>query len=131
MSAQHKAAMAKGRQESRAVSRYLEALEESRPRRGRKRTVDTVRRELAEVKSKLEESAGLNRLLLTQQRKDLEAELKRSAPKTDLAALEKEFVKLAQVYGERRGIDYRTWRDVGVPAAVLDKAGISRPRRTV
>ena len=36
MSADHKAALAKGREEGRIVRRYLEALESNRPRRGRK-----------------------------------------------------------------------------------------------
>ena len=38
MTAQHKAALAEGRSEGRAVKSYLEALEKNRPRRGRKRT---------------------------------------------------------------------------------------------
>ena len=122
--------MAEGRQQSRVVRRYLEALEESKPKRGRKRTPDSVRRELAAVEAKLDEANSLDRLLLTQQRKDLEAELHRSAPAADIAALEKEFVKLAKSYGERRGLDYGTWREVGVPATVLEKAGIPRTRRT-
>ena len=37
MSAQHKEALAVGRDEGRAVRRYLEALEAHKPRRGRKR----------------------------------------------------------------------------------------------
>ncbi|MDZ7734461.1 MAG: hypothetical protein U5R31_16560 [Acidimicrobiia bacterium] len=27
--------------------------------------------------------------------------------------------------GESKGIDYKTWREAGVPAAVLKKAGIT------
>lgn len=38
MSDQHKAALAEGREQGRAVQRYLEALEQNRPKRGRKRT---------------------------------------------------------------------------------------------
>ncbi len=37
MSADHKAALAKGRRRGRIVRRYLEALESTKPRRGRKR----------------------------------------------------------------------------------------------
>ncbi len=44
MSAEHKAALAKGREEGRAVRRYLEALEEQRPRRGRKRTPESIKK---------------------------------------------------------------------------------------
>src|SRR5438067_1738803 len=45
MSAQHKEALAVGREQGRAVRRYLEALEANRPKRGRKRTTDSVKRQ--------------------------------------------------------------------------------------
>jgi hypothetical protein len=35
-------------------------------------------------------------------------------------------VKSAAPYSERKGITYSAWREVGVPANVLEKAGISR-----
>lgn len=38
MSDEHKAALAEGRDQGRAVRRYLDALEQHRPKRGRKRT---------------------------------------------------------------------------------------------
>src|SRR5215212_7548473 len=43
---EHKAAMAQGRTESRAVSAYLEALESHKPKRGRKRTPDSINKRL-------------------------------------------------------------------------------------
>ena len=36
------------------------------------------------------------------------------------------FVKVARSYSERQGITYTTWREIGVDAAVLSKAGITR-----
>ena len=36
------------------------------------------------------------------------------------------FVKSAKGYGERKGISYAAWREVGVSAATLKAAGISR-----
>ena len=36
------------------------------------------------------------------------------------------FVNVAKAYGERQGISYASWRDVGVSAPVLKRAGISR-----
>ena len=33
---------------------------------------------------------------------------------------------VARGYSERKGIVYATWREAGVPPAVLAKAGISR-----
>ena len=43
MSEDHKTALAQGRSEGRAVRRYLEALEAHKPRRGRKRTVESMK----------------------------------------------------------------------------------------
>jgi hypothetical protein len=45
-----------------------------------------------------------------------------------MSALEKEFIKVAKAYGERKGITYATWRAAGVSATVLQKADISRAR---
>ena len=43
-------------------------------------------------------------------------------------ALETAFVDVAKSYSERQGIGYQSWREVGVPAAVLSRAGITRRR---
>ena len=43
MSDEHKAALADGRAQGRAVRAYLEALEANKPRRGRKRTPESMR----------------------------------------------------------------------------------------
>ena len=42
MSDEHKAALAEGRNQGRAVRNYLEALDQNRPKRGRKRTTESV-----------------------------------------------------------------------------------------
>ncbi len=44
----------------------------------------------------------------------------------DMTALEAAFVEVAKSYSESKAISYASWRDVGVPAAVLTQAGISR-----
>lgn len=127
MSEDHKAALAEGRNQSRAVSRYLDALEANRPKRGRKRTAESVKKRLAAVEAELRTAGGLQRLSLLQERRDLEVELAgMSAGGPDIAALEKEFVKVAKAYSERKGISYGAWREFGVPADVLKRAGISR-----
>ena len=41
----------------------------------------------------------------------------------DLSKVEAEFVKVAGAYGTRKGIAYATWRELGVGADVLKKAG--------
>ena len=46
----------------------------------------------------------------------------------DFKGLEAAFVKVAKRFGENRGIGYAAWREAGVPAPVLKKAGIARTR---
>ena len=128
MSAQHKAALAKGREEGLAVRRYLEALESSRPKRGRKRTPASIHKKLAAIDVQLAESDPLSRLHLLQQKKDLLDEQARTGEGQDLSELEKQFIKVAKSYGERKGISYGTWRAAGVTAPILQKAGIPRTR---
>ena len=47
MTDEHKQALAEGRELGRAVRDYLEALEAHKPKRGRKRTPDSVKKRLA------------------------------------------------------------------------------------
>jgi hypothetical protein len=126
MSNAHKAALARGREEGRAVRRYLEAVESQRPKRGRKRTPESIKKRLAAVNERLAGADALSRLHLLQEKADLEAELGRVAATTELGNLEKGFVKVAKAYGQRKGIGYNAWRAAGVSAAVLQRAGISR-----
>jgi hypothetical protein len=126
MSDEHKAALAEGRDQGRAVRRYLEALEAHRPRRGRKRTPDSMKKRLTTVENQLLTADPLKRLHLIQERLDLQAALETNDAKVDLEALEKEFVSAAGPYSARKGISYSAWRELGVPSSVLTKAGISR-----
>ena len=126
MTSEHKEALAIGREQGRAVRRYLEALEQHRPRRGRKRTPESIRARLDNIEAQLESADPLTRLHLSQERMDLEAELASKAETVDLSALEDDFVAAAGEYGERKGISYAAWREAGVEAAVLKRAGIRR-----
>ena len=128
MSDAHKAALAQGREEGRVVRRYLEALESSKPKRGRKRTPDSIKKRLAAIEDRLLDADQLTRLNLIEERRRLEEELSQSDDTTDLSSLEKDFVKVARSYGERKGITYSSWRAVGVSAATLQKAKIARTR---
>ncbi len=128
MSDTHKAALAKGREEGRVVRRYLEALESTKPRRGRKRTPDSITKRLNTIDSRLADADALTRLHLVQEKQQLEAELSQSDDTVDLVALEKEFTKVAKAYGDRKGITYSAWRTVGVSAPVLQQAKIARTR---
>ena len=127
MSDDHKAALAEGRNHARLVGRYLEALEAHKPKRGRKRTADSVKKRLASVETDLKNAGALNRLTLLQERRDLEVELAGMQGRgPDFAGLEKDFVKVAKSYSARKGISYGAWREFGVTPEVLKKAGISR-----
>jgi hypothetical protein len=128
MTPQHKAALAKGREEGLAVRRYLEAIESTRPKRGRRRTPASITKRLEGIEAELATADPLTRLHLIQQKKDLSEELGRNAETEDIDALEKQFVTVAKTYGDRKGISYGTWRTAGVSAAVLQKAGVPRTR---
>lgn len=126
MTDDHKAALALGRAEGRAVRAYLESLRANRPRRGRRRTKESISKRLAAIEAELATSDALGELKLLQERRNLQAELESQEAGVDHAALEEGFVKVAKSYSERQGISYTTWREIGVDAAVLAKAGITR-----
>jgi hypothetical protein len=127
MSDEHKAALAEGREQGRAVRRYLEALESYRPKRGRKRTPDSIRKRLADIEARLNANPDpLSRLHLSQERMDLQNQLSASNGGVDLAALEAEFIQVAAEYSRRKGITYSAWREAGVEPRVLKAAGIDR-----
>ena len=126
MSDQHKAALAEGRSQGRAVRNYLEALEATKPKRGRKRTPDSIKKRLETIDAAMADADKLTELKLRQERANLERELEAGSVAVDITALEQDFVAVASAYGTRQGITYQVWRDTGVPAAVLKKAGIGR-----
>ena len=126
MSDEHKAALAEGREQGRAVRHYLEALEAHKPRRGRKRNPDNIARRLTRIDEELPGADPLTRVHLRQERIDLERELAAGSQKVDLEGLENEFVAAAGPYSLRKGISYDAWRAVGVEPRVLKAAGIGR-----
>jgi hypothetical protein len=128
MSAAHKAALAEGREQGRAVRRYLEALERHRPKRGRKRTRESIERRLERIDGDLPAAGPLQRLHLVQERLDLTQELEGMEAKVDLTGLEAEFVRAAAAYSARKGISYAAWRALGVEPGVLKRAGIGRSK---
>jgi hypothetical protein len=128
MTSAHKQALAAGREESRAVRRYLVALDANRPRRGRQRTPESIRARLKQIEERLKSADALSRALLTQEKINLTKELSAKESKVDMAALEAGFISNAKAYGERRGLSYAAWRAAGVSPSVLAKAGITRSR---
>jgi hypothetical protein len=57
---------------------------------------------------------------------DLERELDRLDAADDITGLERDFVKVARGYAQRKGISYAAWRELGVSPDVLRRAGITR-----
>ena len=126
VTASHKAAMAAGRNESRAMSTYLEALSANKPKRGRKRTRETITGRLDAIAGELPDADMLTRVHLIQERLNLEGELATMDQTVDLSAFEADFLAVAKSYSTRKGITYAAWREAGLDAAILTKAGITR-----
>jgi NTP pyrophosphatase (non-canonical NTP hydrolase) len=126
MTDEHKAALAKGRLEGRIVRDYLEGLRATKPKRGRKRTPETITKRLTAIDGELASATPIEELLLIQERRDLQAELAAKSNSIDMDTLEAEFVGVAKSYSDSKSISYASWRDVGVPASTLKRAGISR-----
>ena len=68
----------------------------------------------------------IKRLELMQDRRDNDAQLAALAEEPDMTAVEAGFITHAATYGNRKGIAYATWREFGVPAELLGRAGITR-----
>ncbi|MGO9876696.1 MAG: hypothetical protein ACLPVY_23220 [Acidimicrobiia bacterium] len=130
MSAAHKRALAEGRAMSATVDRYLSAVNTPK-RRGRKVTKATLERRLVAAHANAKSAKGVNKVVAAQAVRDLEtrlADMHAASGTGDLKRLEAAFVKIAKQFGENRGIGYGAWRDAGVPADVLKKAGLARTR---
>jgi hypothetical protein len=129
MSDDHKAALAKGREQGRKVRAYLAALDVER-KPGRKLDRDGAQRRIDEIQARIDgEADPAKRVELIQKRLDLEHRLVALQDEPDLEALEADFVDAAAEYSERKGITYTAWREAGVPAATLKAAGVPRTRR--
>lgn len=128
MSDEHKAAIAAGRIEAAAVRDYLEALEAHQPRRGRQVTAEQLAERKAAIDAQLEsdELKPMKKLTVLQARRNLENALQAHNAQPDMTEVENGFVAHAASYARRKGIQYATWREYGVPAELLTKAGISR-----
>jgi len=130
MSEEHKAALAKGREQGRAVREYLAALEQER-KPGRPVDRKAIEAKLPEIQSRIDaEPDPAKRVELIQKRLDLEERLVELGDAPDMELLEDRFVEAAAEYSERKGITYPAWREAGVPASALKRAGIKRTRRT-
>ena len=128
MTDEHKAAIAAGRMETAAVRDYLDALESNRPKRGRQVTPETLAARRADIDTQIAggDLKPIKRLELLQDRRDIDKQFAALADEPDMTAVEQGFITHAANYGNRRGIAYATWREAGVPADLLARAGITR-----
>jgi hypothetical protein len=125
MSDEHKAALKQGREESRAIKSYLEALGARKP--GRPVTHESVTARIARLEQKIaEEENPLKAVEHRQARLEAEQQLADLADPVDLEALETAFARVVSAYSGRKGISYAAWREQGVPAAVLKAGGMKR-----
>lgn len=129
VSDQQKQAMQQGRTEGAHIRRYLDALkvENAPKRRGRRRTPDEIRSEVARIDATLSNGVDtLEEVSLRQRRLLLVSDLQETEPKIKSADYEDDFVKSVKGFSERKGIAYDVWRELGVPVVTLRKAGITR-----
>lgn len=124
ISAAHKKALANGRTEGRIIREYLEIVEATKPKRGRKRTADSITKRLTVIQSELKTADPVTKVRLIQERLNLRSELAGMKSKTEIAAAEAKFVKVARSFSTRNDISYDAWCEFGVTPTVLKRAGI-------
>ena len=114
------------RHQTRKVREYMEWLRDLGDRRAARPR--SPQEELDDVLAKLEiEKDILQIVVLEQRRLDAEAALATEAGK-DPQALEDAFIEVIKNYSSRKGLTYKAWRAVNVPAKVLAKGGLRRAR---
>ena len=129
LSAAHLSALAEGRTMSATVDHYLAAVNTPK-RRGRKVTTASLEQRLTDARARLKTATGVEKVVAAQAVRDLQMKLAQmnTTSGADLKSLEADFVKVAKKFSVKRGISYGSWRDAGVPAVVLKKAGVARTR---
>ena len=126
MSKAHKNALANGRVEGRIIREYLEVVEATKPRRGRRRTPESIAKRLSVIAVELKSADPVTKVRLIQERLNLRTELAGMKSKAQIAAAEAKFVKVARNFSSRNDISYDAWREFGVTPVVLKRAGIER-----
>lgn len=126
MSNAHKNALATGRREGRIIREYLEIVEATKPRRGRRRTPESIARRLSAINTELRAADPVTKVRLLQERLNLRTELAGMKTKAEVTAAEAKFVRVARSFSTRNDITYDAWREFGVSDAVLKKAGIAK-----
>ncbi len=125
MSDSHKRALANGRTEGRTIREYLDIVEATKPRRGRRRTPESITRRLDKIANEITIADSLTKVRLVQERLSLTTELKAMKSKVEVSKAEAKFVKVAKSFSKRNDISWHAWIEFGVSPVVLKKAGIT------
>ncbi len=130
VTADQKLAMKEGRRDSGHIDAYLKAIARPKPR-GRPDRLDQLAQRLNKAQAEAASSEGIARLKSLQTAADLQHRIDSATAgnEEDTVALESAFVDVAARYSERHGISYATWREAGVPASMLKRAGVRQTRR--
>ncbi|MGB7859900.1 MAG: hypothetical protein WBM90_05330, partial [Acidimicrobiia bacterium] len=97
---------------------------------GRPVNRETLEKRLASLNEKIEASNDpLKSVDLIQSRLDTEDALASVGDGKSFEDLEAGFVSQVKSYSERKRVSYTAWREFGVPAAVLRRAGVPETRR--
>jgi hypothetical protein len=106
---------------ARAVRRYVDSIKAG-SLAGAGLTRQAIERRMVQIDAELVTAAPMRELRLVQERYDL---IERAAR----YEREDDFVEVARAYSRRHGITYAAWRDIGIPVAVLRRAGVHPDQR--
>jgi hypothetical protein len=120
----HKSALVNGRAEGKIIREYLELVEDLKPRRGRRRTKDSISKRLNQIEAEIVGAEPVRRLYLIQERMNLRNEFSRFRTREDHLALEKAFISVARSFSERNHVTFEAWKEFGIDIVVLDNAQI-------
>ena len=118
--------MVRNPREGVTVSAYLTALGEEKARGRRKRSPEKLRQRLDVIAEQMDAASQIVKVHLIQERLDIEEALRPEPPSVAYSPLEDAFCSVVGGWSARKGISYSAWREVGVPAAVLKRAGVRR-----
>lgn len=111
------------RTETAYVRHYLESLTASKP--AGKRTPERLQSLVDTLPALIEQETDVvRRVELTQRLLDAERDLESVKRSLDHSEVERLFIQAAPGFSARKGVTYAAWRRNGVPARVLQAAGI-------
>lgn len=109
-----------------AIRTYLGIVGQPKKRGRRRAGAVTVRAKLREVTEALADARSLERVLLFQEKLDLEERLRElDDPATDPSRAEDEFVEHIAAWAAAKHVSYSALLKAGVPSAVLRRGGMT------